>query len=102
MKDGRQSCRFHREEAVRFFRLGMEGAGSEHLMHFIDALSRLLRESPHPHPERFNGVLQSTLEAQARRDYLRVADLLEFGDLIPGFDEDISRPEQESEGNVRK
>jgi hypothetical protein len=64
--------------AARAFRLGMEGVGSENLTEFIDALAPLLENLSGEVLTRLNGFLSATCSAQSRRDFLRVADLLEY------------------------
>jgi hypothetical protein len=68
--------------AVRAFRIGMEGLGSENLMHFIDHLLPELGKLPPERVAAFNLLLQGILQGQAQRDFLTVADLLEY-QLMP-------------------
>lgn len=60
------------------FRLGMEGQGSEGLVALIDALPGLLKSLPVDFAVRLNQLLATMLAAQGRKDYLYLADLLEY------------------------
>jgi len=60
------------------FRLGMEGQGSENLIKLIDLLTPLVQDSDSPHREQMNTVLAELFAAQSRKDYIYVADLLEY------------------------
>lgn len=68
------------QQVAVYFRLGMQGAGSEGLVELID---RLLGEVQNTHmpPLQLNelsNVLGEVLAAQERRDMLYLADLLEY------------------------
>lgn len=65
------------EQAYVAFRLGQEGAGSDALVRFVDAIEGEIKRG-FVIDERFASLIQHTLAAQGRGDYLRVADLLEF------------------------
>lgn len=73
-------CRWYRDEAARAFRLGMEGQASENLIEFIDRYSHQLgsRTISPGEMEGIAAVLGELFEAQARKDYLYLADLLEY------------------------
>jgi len=65
-------------ESIRFFRLGMEAHGSDRLRRVIDLL---LVELPKLSETEYRDIqicLSQVLAAQERRDFLLVADLLEF------------------------
>jgi hypothetical protein len=64
--------------AADAFRLGMEGQASKNLIKVIDFLTPLIQDSTWPNREEKNIMLSELLEAQSRKDYLRVADLLEY------------------------
>lgn len=64
------------------YRLGMEAQGSEGLVALIDALSFLLQNSPKVDSVRLGQVLTAMFEAQARRDYLYLVDLLQY-EMLP-------------------
>lgn len=72
----------HLHSAIRAFRLGMEAQGGEELTSFIDKImpriSKLLAETLAP----LNKILGEILAAQSRKDYLLVADLLEY-EIVP-------------------
>ncbi len=79
-----QLCRMHLDAAVRCFRLGIEGEGSHHLIAFIDALAPLLATASPDDLLRINPILNRIVEAQGRKDFLGVADFLEYENLLPG------------------
>ena len=64
--------------AAKYFRLGMEAAGSEDLTRFIDDLFPLLGSLPAETISHLNEISMAVLGAQARRDFLQVADLLQY------------------------
>lgn len=67
------------EAAARYFRLGMDGAGSDCLVHFIDAFMALLcDETFKGRAEELADSFGEVIEAQLRGDTLRIADLLEY------------------------
>lgn len=66
------------DAAVRALRLGMEGEGGEQLTRFIDRLAPALGALSPQQLAALNGVLGAILQGQARKDFLLVADLLEF------------------------
>lgn len=63
---------------VESFRLGMEGQGSQALVELIDSLSQSLIGLRQEDMAPLNTVLVQALEAQQRKDYLYVADVLEY------------------------
>ncbi len=66
------------EEAARLFRLGQEGAGSDALARFTEALwQELAAGRVQVGPEALGPALQEAISAQERGDYLWVADMLE-------------------------
>ena len=74
-----------RERALRTareLRLGQTASGSEELVSLVDALAGILDPNTAPI---FLPVLEPMLSAQARGDYLYLADLLEY-ELAPRFD----------------
>ncbi len=78
-----EACRDSLYETANAFRLGMEGAGSEKLVLFIDCLMKVLQNTPSQDIVRLNSLLQEIFSAQARRDFLRIADLLEYTNILP-------------------
>ena len=78
-----QICRMHLDSAVRCFRLGIEGEGSRHLIAFIDALEPLLNGAAGAELQRINPILNLIVQAQGRKDFLGVADLLEYHNPLP-------------------
>ncbi len=64
-------------KAVRAFRLGMEAEGNEALIALIDALAADLSKALAAPDHELAGLLERILAAQARGDFLCVADLLE-------------------------
>lgn len=64
--------------AVKLFRLGMEGQASKMLVEFIDSFLPSLAGATPEHIGRISPLLNEIMAAQARKDYLRVADLLEY------------------------
>lgn len=64
--------------AVTAFRLGMEGQANEELIAFIDGFPGFLRNRGLSDAAQVNVVLTEILSAQSRKDYLFVADLLEY------------------------
>lgn len=69
-------------EAVLAFRLGMEGLAGNRLARFIDTLQRVLAALPPVALARTLPLLQQVLAAQQRRDFVQVADLLQY-ELAP-------------------
>jgi hypothetical protein len=64
------------------FRLGMEAQASEGLVALIDALPQMLEAGSGINPTRLNSLLATMFAAQSRRDYLYLADLLQY-ELLP-------------------
>ena len=64
--------------AVTAFRLGMEGDASEKLVAFVDAFLPDLQGGAVLDIDLVNGLLTDLLAAQSRKDFLRVADILEY------------------------
>ncbi len=80
-----QLCRMHLDAAVRSFRLGIEGEGSHHLLAFIDVVEPLLANASVTELQRITPLLNQIVAAQSRMDFLCVADLLEYENLLPGL-----------------
>jgi hypothetical protein len=78
MENAEQLCFEALKAAAAAFRLGMEGQASENLVEFIDLLIPLIQDPNYSHREAMNAVLGELLAAQARKDYLHAADLLEY------------------------
>ena len=78
-----EHCRELLNAAIGCFRLGMEGLGNEHLIGFIDAIQLVSSRFPSENIQRINPILNEVVLAQARKDYLFVADLLEYGNIVP-------------------
>lgn len=66
------------DEVARGYRLGMEGHGSVKLVQLIEMLLPELTDLPPTNLIPLNHLLTQSMEALSRRDYLFVADLLEF------------------------
>jgi hypothetical protein len=71
------------ERAVKYIHLGSELRANDMLVEIIDVFSKLLN-NPNNQFERFLPILQEILHAQNDKDYIRVADLLEY-ELFPYF-----------------
>ena len=71
------------KNAVRQFRLGMDGGGSATLVEFID---QLLKSMAHPETApigpRALPLLKEIIAGQQRGDFLYVADILEY-EILP-------------------
>ena len=63
--------------AVRGYRLGMEGEGSRAMVEVIDGIMKNV-ESGALKSQDLVSQLQRVMQAQARGDYLYVADVLEY------------------------
>lgn len=81
----------HAEAAVRAFRLGMEGLAGERLAAMIDALAPALDELESKQVLTLQPVLEEILAGQTRKDWLRIADLLEYV-VVPGFEPRSGNP----------
>lgn len=68
--------------AASLFRLGMEGQASENMVKFIDTFLPELGGKPPEQIAQLTLLLNDIMTAQSRKDYLRVADLLEY-ELLP-------------------
>ena len=66
------------EEAIELLRMGMEGEGNARLMSFLDGFLANSDEASLLTGAEVLVALQDIIEAQARGDFLWVADLLEF------------------------
>ena len=82
MTGEKMSCSDALKSAARLFRLGMEGQASENLVKFIDAFMPTLVGAAQEQIGQFSSLLNEIITAQARKDYLRVADLLEY-EILP-------------------
>ena len=60
------------------FRLGMEAQASEGLVALIDALPQVLADCSEIDTARLNLILATMLAAQSRKDYIYLADLLQY------------------------
>ncbi|MDH3346910.1 MAG: hypothetical protein OEM02_02240 [Desulfobulbaceae bacterium] len=78
MSDQKALCREALSAAVVGFRLGMEGQASENLAKFVDCFLPLLQEAKQLNVDEVNHLFGEVLAAQSRKDFLRVADLLEY------------------------
>lgn len=63
---------------AKAFRLGMEAKANEMLSNFIDRLSKEMVLFSSDLIGNLNPLLNETLSALSRKDFLRVADLLEY------------------------
>lgn len=70
------------EKVGRSLRLGMEAQGCAALVHCIDQLMSHLSDFSPEVAVRLPALLEPALAAQGRKDYLLVADLLEY-ELAP-------------------
>ncbi len=68
----------YRAEAIRSFRLGMNGQASESLVKFIDCLTSALQKNAAALGSAETHLINAIFEAQSRGDYLYLADLLEY------------------------
>jgi hypothetical protein len=66
------------EKVVEAYRLGMEGQASEHLVKLIDLLTPVLAKAPPEMVVRINPLLANAISAIERKDYLYVADTIEY------------------------
>lgn len=66
------------QRAAGAFRMGMEAQGSQDLVALIDVLPLFLDGTSNDMALRVNQLLATMLEAQGRKDYLHLADLLEY------------------------
>lgn len=65
-------------EVVRACRLGMEAMAGDRLVDFIDSLSVRLLTLPPAKVNQLTPVLAQVLFAQEKRDYIWMADLLQY------------------------
>ncbi|MBW2011270.1 MAG: hypothetical protein JRI32_06420, partial [Deltaproteobacteria bacterium] len=72
------SCREALKSAATAFRLGMEGQAGQDLVRFIDGFLPVLQDPHRLDCKEITPLLNEVLAAQSRKDYLRVADLLEY------------------------
>lgn len=70
------------QKAVESYRCGMEAQGSECLVALIDVLSAMLQKSESPDSGALSQVLAAMFAAQERKDYLYLADLLQY-EMVP-------------------
>lgn len=78
LKEKKALCRKSLKSAATSFRLGMEGQAGKDLVGFIDSLFPILQNFNQTSFHKINGLLNEILAAQSRKDYLRVADLIEY------------------------
>lgn len=81
-------CQKSLRSAATAFRLGMEGRAGKDLVGFIDSLFPIFQNFNQTGFHKINGLLNEILAAQSRKDYLRVADLLEYELSLLVFDKD--------------
>ncbi len=77
------------DTAVRFFRLGMDGAGNDAFVVFLDDVRHELENSSTEVAQHYMPLLNELLDAMRRTDTLWVADLLEAEfrpALLPGIE----------------
>ena len=67
--------------AARAWRLGLEAQASDHIVSVVDAFG----EAPASVAAGLDKIFGEILKAQGRRDFIRVADLLEF-ELRPALE----------------
>lgn len=65
-------------KTVMAFRLGMEGQGSQNFVEVIDFITPFIQNPNCPDRKNISILLSGLLDAQSRRDYLYLADLLEY------------------------
>jgi len=70
------------KSVVGAFRFGMEAQGGEGLIAIIDSLPSLIVERKELALEMLNALLTEILSSQSRKDFLFLADLLEY-ELLP-------------------
>ena len=75
------TCAQYRLDAIRYFRLGKEGQGSDAMIHFIDTLVPILNANPSQLGTEEARVMEQIVQAQQRGDFTFVADVLEH--LLP-------------------
>ncbi len=66
------------QETTEAFRLGMEGLASERLTQLIDLWSADLKSFPEETLMQLNSHFNELFAAQSRKDFLYVADLLQY------------------------
>ena len=67
---------------TKSYRLGMEAEASENLVTVIDYILTNLNKAATSPNKHLNNVLTEIFAAQGRRDFLRIADLLDY-ELAP-------------------
>lgn len=71
------------QNAVRYYRLGMDGVASDYMVHFIDAFSMLMtQERVKAKTPELAAYFGRVIDAQLKGDTLRIADILEY-ELMP-------------------
>jgi hypothetical protein len=76
--EGRDTWQAHLDSAILALRLGMEGMAGDRMARFIDALAPRLSLSAPAATQRLNPLLGEALAAQGRKDFQRMADLLQY------------------------
>ncbi len=81
MTTAEESCRELIRRVAGAFRLGMEADGNAAFVSFVDCYIPLLDKIPPQRAQVAQPLLQKIFTAQQNRDYLYLADLLEYGGL---------------------
>jgi hypothetical protein len=76
--EGKNNWQAHLDSAILALRLGMEGMAGDRMARFIDALAPRLSLSAPAATQRLNPLLGEALAAQGRKDFQRMADLLQY------------------------
>ncbi len=66
------------QEVATDFRLGMEAQAGENLVALIDMLPQMFESGSGVDAMRLNALLTAMFAAQSRRDYIYLADLLQY------------------------
>ncbi len=83
--ESRQVLRQYVEDTAAAFIQGREGEANESFVGLIDKLVPLLQSAEPEVLQQLNKVLTETLAAQGRKDYLHIADQLQY-ELAPLLD----------------
>ena len=91
MTNNQAAYKQHLKNTIEFFRLGVECQGSDSLSKFIDSFMPLIEVNADLLGQDEVNFLNELFAAQAREDYLFLADLLEYelpktrlGELMQG------------------
>jgi hypothetical protein len=85
IQEGKDNWQAHLDSAILALRLGMEGMAGDRMASFIDALAPRLSLAAPVVMQRLNPLLGEALAAQGRKDFQRMADLLQY-EIRPLFD----------------